>query len=219
MNPLDLSVTDLTITNVDSNYEGFLAGETLSLDTTVANTGTEDYSDGGSIQFYHVEGANENPIGQATSLNNLNVGQSQTVNVQFDTSSLTMDPNGLESFRVRLSNTQGEKDPVVNNRFDAWISHDFSPSTDTPLSAGQTAIPRGGTLDFDVSGNARDNIDTLDTMTAEFEVSPTGLNAWDDSWVVAPTEVTASGTQYERYVFTVNPVQTAGSGTTMCVRA
>jgi len=212
MNPLDLSVTDLTITNVDSNYEGFLAGEALSLDTTVANTGTEDYSDGGSIQFYHVEGANENPIGQATSLNNLNVGQSQTVNVQFDTSSLTMDPNGIESFRVRLSNTQGEKDPVVNNRFDAWISHDFSPSTDTPLSAGQTAIPRGGTLDFDVSGNARDNIDTLDTMTAEFEVSPTGLNAWGDSWVVAPTEVTASGTQYERYVFTVNPVQTAGSG-------
>ena len=40
MNPLDLSVTDLTITNDDSNYEGFLAGETLTLAGTVKNTGT-----------------------------------------------------------------------------------------------------------------------------------------------------------------------------------
>ena len=212
MNPMDLSVTALTITNDDSNYEGFLAGETLSIEGTVKNTGTEDYSDGGTIQLYHVDGATENAIGQATSLNNLNVGQTQTVNTQFDTTGLTMDPNGLESFRVRLSNTQGEKDPVVNNRFDAWISHDYTPSTDTPLADGNTAIPRGGTLDFDVTGNARDNIDTLATMTPEFEVSPSGLNIWESSWVTDPMSLTSPGTPYERYVFTVNPVQTAGSG-------
>ena len=212
MNPMDLSVTALTITNDDSNYEGFLAGETLSIEGTVKNTGTEDYSDGGSIQLYHIDGATENAIGQATSLNNLNVGQTQTVNTQFDTTGLTMDPNGLESFRVRLSNTQGEKDPVVNNRFDAWISHDYTPSTDTPLADGNTAIPRGGTLDFDVTGNARDNIDTLATMTPEFEVSPSGLNIWESTWVTDPMSLTSPGTPYERYVFTVNPVQTAGSG-------
>ena len=212
MNPMDLSVTALTITNVDSNYEGFLAGETLSIEGTVKNTGTEDYSDGGSIQLYHIDGATENAIGQATSLNNLNVGQTQTVNAQFDTTALTMDPNGLESFRVRLSNTQGEKDPVVNNRFDAWISHDYTPSTDTPLADGNTAIPRGGTLDFDVTGNARDNIDTLATMTPQLEVSPSGLNIWESTWVTDPMSLTSPGTMYERYVFAVNPVQTAGSG-------
>ena len=212
MNPMDLSVTDLTITNDDSNYEGFLAGETLSLEGTVKNTGTEDYSDGGTIQLYHVDGATENAIGQATNLNNLNVGQTQTVTAQFDTTGLTMDPNGLESFRVRLSNTQGENDPIANNRFDAWISHDYTPSTDTPLADGNTAIPRGGTLDFDVTGNARDNVDTLATMTPEFEVSPSGLNIWESSWVTDPMSLTSPGTPYERYVFTVNPVQTAGSG-------
>jgi len=212
MNPMDLSVTDLTITNDDSNFDGFLAGETLSLAGTVANTGTEDYSDGGSIQLYHVDGATENAIGQATSLNNLNVGQTQTVNAQFDTSGLTMDPNGLESFRVRLLNTQGENDPIVNNRFDAWISHDYSPSTDTPIADGNTAIPRGGTLDFDVTGNARDNVDTLATMTPEFQVSPSGLNIWESTWVTDPMSLTQAGTPYERYVFTVDPVQTAGSG-------
>jgi len=212
MNPMDLSVTDLTITNLDSNYEGFLAGETLSIEGTVKNTGTEDYSEGGSIQLYHVDGATENAIGQATSLNNLNVGQTQTVSVQFDTTGITMDPNGLESFRVRLSNTQGEKDPVVNNRFDKWISHDYIPSTDTPLADGNTAIPRGGTLDFDVTGSARDNVDTLATMTPEFEVSPSGLNIWESTWVTDPMSLTSAGTPYERYVFTVNPSQTAGSG-------
>ncbi|MCS5535527.1 MAG: hypothetical protein NZ802_06705, partial [Candidatus Poseidoniales archaeon] len=212
MNPMDLAVTDLTITNLDSNYEGFLAGETLSIEGTVKNTGTEDYSEGGSIQLYHVEGATENAIGQATSLNNLNVGQTQTVNAQFDTTGITMDPNGLESFRIRLSNTQGEKDPVVNNRFDKWISHDYIPSTDTPLADGNTAIPRGGTLDFDVTGSARDNVDTLATMTPEFEVSPSGLNIWESTWVTDPMSLTSAGTPYERYVFTVNPVQTASSG-------
>ncbi|MDE0707689.1 MAG: hypothetical protein OSB33_01950, partial [Candidatus Poseidoniales archaeon] len=212
MNPMDLSVTDLTITNDDSNFEGFLAGETLSLEGTVANTGTEDYSEGGSIQLYHVDGATENAIGQATSLNNLNVGQTQTVNAQFDTSGLTMDPNGLESFRIRLLNTQGENDPVVNNRFDAWIGHDYTPSADTPIADGNTAIPRGGTLDFDVTGNARDNVDTLATMTPEFEVSPSGLNIWESTWVTDPMSLTQAGTPYERYVFIVDPAQTAGSG-------
>jgi thiol-disulfide isomerase/thioredoxin len=212
MNPLDLSVADLTITNDDATYDGFLTGDMLSLESTVANTGTADYSDGGNIQFFHVEGSTETAIGPSVSLNALSVGQSQTINAQFDTSSISMDPNGLESFRVRLSNTVGEADPVSNNRFDAWVNHDFSPSTDTPLAAGQTSIPRGGSLDFDVSGNARDNIDTMTTMTAEFEVSPAGLDAWDSSWVTAPSSVTAPGTQYERYVFSVDPVQTAGSG-------
>jgi hypothetical protein len=178
----------------------------------VKNTGTEDYSDGGSIQLYHVDGVTENAIGQATSLNNLNVGQTQTVNTQFDTTGLTMDANGLESFRIRLSNTVGEKDPVVNNRFDAWISHDYTPSTDTPIADGNTAIPRGGTLDFDVTGNARDSVDTLATMTPELEVSPSGLNIWESTWVTDPMSLTQPGTPYERYVFTVDPTSTAGSG-------
>jgi hypothetical protein len=212
MNPLDLSVTDLTITNDDSNLEGFLAGETLTISGTVKNTGTEDYSDGGTIQLYHVEGATENAIGQAVSLNNLNVGQTQVVTSQFDTTGLTMDANGLESFRVRLSNTMGESDPVSNNRRDTWISHDYIPTTDTPMADGVTQIARGGDLDFDVTGNPRDSVDTMATMTPEFEVSQTGTSSWSSDWVNAPMSLTAAGTQYERYVFTVEPVSTAGSG-------
>ncbi len=212
MNPLDLSVTDLTITNDDSNYEGFLAGESLTIKGTVKNTGTEDYSDGGTIQLYHVDGATENAIGQAASLNSLNVGQTQDVTAQFDTTGLTMNANGLESFRVRLSNTMGESDPVSNNRMDTWISHDYIPSTDTPIADGNTAIPRGGTLAFDVTGNSRDSVDTLATMTAEFQVSPSGQNIWESTWVTEPTSLTSPGTPYERYVMIVEPAATASSG-------
>ncbi len=212
MNPMDLSVSDFTVTNDDVSYDGFLAGDTLTLDATVTNTGTEDYSAGGSIQLYHVEGTTENAIGQSVSLNNLNVGQSQNINEQFDTTGIQMDPNGKETFRVKLFGTTGENDPVGNNRVDVRLDHDFSPSADTPVADGQTSIARGSTLDFDVTGNSRDQIDTLETMTAEFQTSPAGSNTWSSNWVIAPTSLTAPGTPSARYVFTVDPVQTAASG-------
>ena len=41
MNPMDLSVTSMTITNDDASYDGFLTGDMLTLDATVRNTGTE----------------------------------------------------------------------------------------------------------------------------------------------------------------------------------
>ena len=212
MNPMDLSVTSMTITNDDASYDGFLTGDMLSLDATVRNTGTEDYSSGGSLQFYHVDGATQNPIGQSVSLNSLNVGQSQSISTQFDTSSIAMSPNGLESFRFKMTGTTGENDPVGNNMMNVWMSHDYAPSTDTPVADGQINIARGGTLDFDVSGNARDAVDTLATMTPELETSLSGSNVWTSDWVIAPTAITAPGTPSARYVFTIDPIQTASSG-------
>ncbi len=212
MNPMDLSVTSMTVTNNDASYDGFLSGDMLSLDATVRNTGTEDYSAGGSLQFFHVDGATENPIGQSVSLNNLNVGQSQSISSQFDTSSITMSPNGIDSFRVKMTGTTGENDPIGNNRMDVWMSHDYSPSADTPVADGLTNIARGSTLDFDVTGNARDAVDTLATMTPELEVSQSGTNVWTSDWVIAPGSITAPGTPSARFVFTVDPVQSAASG-------
>ena len=212
MNPMDLSVSDFTVTNDDASYDGFLTGDMLTLEATVKNTGTEDYSAGGALQFFHVDGATENPIGQSVSLNNLNVGQSQSINSQFDTSSITMSPNGIDSFRVKMTGTNGENDPIGNNRMDVWMSHDYSPSADTPVADGLTNIPRGSTLDFDVTGNSRDAIDTLATMTPELEVSQSGSNVWTSDWVIAPSSITAPGTPSARFVFTVDPAQSASSG-------
>ena len=162
MNPMDLSVTSMTITNDDASYDGFLSGDMLAqmqLYATLELKIIHQVDHFNSTMLMELE----NPIGQAVSLNSLNVGQSQFISAQFDTSSIAMSPNGLESFRFKMTGTTGENDPVGNNMMNVWMSHDYSPSTDTPVVDGHINIARGGTFDFDVSGNARDAVDTLAT--------------------------------------------------------
>ena len=212
MNPLDLSATDITITNDDSPSSGFQTGDMLTLDATITNSGTEDYSDGGSIQFYHVTGMNsEQNIGPSVALNNLNVGQTQSVSAQFNTSSVTMQDNGAETFRVRLYNTVGEKIPVGNNQKDGSISHDVAPSASRPIATGQSQIARGDSLDFEVSGLSNDQVDSMGTMSAEMQTSVANLDTWSGDWVSGGT-LMGEGTGNERFVFTVSPPSTAASG-------
>lgn len=211
MNPLDLSVTDFTYTNMDAQTTGFLSGDTLKFDATVGNTGTEDYSDGGQIQFYQVSSTgSESPIGSAFQLNSLNVGQTQSVSEQFDTSSIQMDQSDPQTvFRVKLTGTQGEADPVGNNVRVVYAAHDMAPSTSKPIANGNTAIDRGETLDFEVTGQPNDNVDTLSTMSAEIQSSPTGMNQWIDTWFDSGTFMQ---TGVERFIFTVTPPNSASSG-------
>lgn len=213
MNPMDLSVTDITATNLDSTSTGFQTGDRLQLDATIGNTGQEDYSDGGQIQFFEITSSgSESPIGQSVSLNNLAIGATQSVSAEFDTSSISMngnDPNSV--FRVKLTGTIGEKNMISNNMRDATVAHDLVPSTSKPISTGQTAIERGGSLDFEVSGMSNDNVDDMSTMSAEFETSEAGANQWTDAWVSGGTLMGAGGGN-ERFVFTVSPPNSAGSG-------
>lgn len=211
MNPLDLSVTDFTYTNMDAQTTGFLTGDTLKFDATVGNTGTEDYSDGGQIQFYQVSSTgSESPIGSATQLNSLNVGQTQSISEQFDTSSIQMDQNDPQTvFRVKLTGTQGEADPVGNNVQLVYAAHDMVPSTSKPIANGNTAIDRGESLDFEVTGHPNDNVDTLSTMTAEIQTSATGANQWSSDWFDSGTFMQ---TGVERFIFTVTPPSSASSG-------
>ena len=213
MNPMDLSVTDMTVTNLDASSAGFQTGDRLQLDATIGNTGQEDYSDGGQIQFFEITSSgSESPIGQAVSLNNLIIGATQSVSAEFDTSSISMNPSDPTSvFRVKLTGTIGEKNMVSNNRLDSYVPHDLVPSTSKPISAGSTTIQRGETLDFEVSGMANDNVDDMSTMSAEFETSGAGANQWTDAWVSGGNLMGAGGAN-ERFVFTVSPPNSAGSG-------
>ena len=212
MNPLDLSVTDMTITNLDAQSAGFQTGDRLQLDATIGNTGQEDYSGAGQIQFYQISSSgSENPIGQSVSLNNLVVGATQSVSAEFDTSSIQMnenDPNTV--FRVKLSGTVGES-MSSNNMQDAHAPHDLLPDTSKPISAGSTQIERGGTLDFEVTGISNDNVDDMTTMSAEFETREAGVGQWTGTWVSGGNLMGAGGAN-ERFVFTVSPPNSAGSG-------
>ncbi|HJM41440.1 MAG TPA: hypothetical protein QF514_04360, partial [Candidatus Thalassarchaeaceae archaeon] len=172
--------------------------------------GADTYSDGGTIEICH-----DTTCFGSTSLNTLSNAagstNTQTYSTTFDTSSIVNTANGMTGFKAQVVGLTSDGNGANNVQM-SYIQHDFTPSADTPMAAGDTAIPRGGTLDFDLTGNPRDGVDTLATMTPEFEVSPTGTSSWSSDWVDAPLSLTAAGTQYERYVFTVEPVSTAGSG-------
>ena len=213
MNPLDLSVTDMTLANLDApTSTGFQTGDQLQLDATVGNTGNEDYSAGGQIQFYQISSTgSENPIGQAVTLNNLVVGATQSISTNFDTSQIPMQENDPTSvFRAKLTGTVGES-TNTNNIRDVYAAHDLLPSTSKPISAGSTEIQRGATLDFEVTGQSNDIVDTMSTMTAELETSSIGANQWSDAWVSGGSLMGAGGGN-ERFVFTVSPPNSAGSG-------
>ena len=80
MNPMDLSISTFTYTNLDAQSSGFQTGDILKLDATVENSGTADYSDGGQLQFFEITSTgNENAIGSPVQLNSLNIGQSQSI--------------------------------------------------------------------------------------------------------------------------------------------
>ena len=213
MNPLDLSITDMTLANLDApTSTGFQTGDQLQLDATVGNTGNEDYSAGGQIQFYQISSTgSENPIGQAVTLNNLVVGANQSISTNVDTSQISMQENDPTSvFRVKLTGTVGES-TNANNIHDVYAAHDLIPSTSKPISAGSTQIDRGGTLDFEVTGISNDNVDDMSTMSAEFQTREAGVGQWTDAWVSGGNLMGAGGGN-ERFVFTVSPPNSAGSG-------
>ena len=207
--PIDISVVSVTVDNQDG-APGFMTGDTLDLSVTVRNAGADTYSDGGSIQMCY-----DNQCFDQTALNTLSNAagstNTQTFSTTFDTSSIPNVANGLTGFKAQITGLTGDGNGANNVQM-SYIEHDFTPSTDTPMAAGDVAIARGGSLDFDITGNPRDGVDTMATMTPEFEVAPTGTTTWSSVWVDAPTGLTAQGTQYERYVFTVDPISTASSG-------
>jgi hypothetical protein len=209
---IDVGIESLTSDNQDG-APGFVPGDILDIEVIVRNRGVDTYSDGGTLSVYLTLGGQDTLI-DSTSLNTLTSGGAsdmQSFNTTFDTSNIQTSANGHSVLKAVLSGLTDDGNGA-NNVGISYVAHDFSPSTDAPMAAGQTTIPRGGSLDFDVSGNSRDSVDTLVTMTAEFEVAPAGTGLWASDWVTAPNSVTAAGTQYERYVFTVDPVPSAGSG-------
>ena len=207
--PIDVSVVSFTVDNQDG-ARGFMTGDTLDLSVTVRNAGADTYSDGGSIEMCY-----DTQCFDQTALNTLSNAagstNTQTFSTTFDTSSIPNVANGLTGFKAQITGLTGDGNGANNVQM-SYIEHDFTPSTDTPMAAGDIAIARGGSLDFDITGNPRDGVDTMATMTPEFEVAPTGTTIWESVWVDAPTGLTAQGTQYERYVFTVDPTSTASSG-------
>ena len=93
MGPLiDIGIVDFEARNSNAN-NGFVAGDILDLDVNIANNGAEAYSDGGSIDIYHLSGGEEIHLG-GISINQLAVGGTQSYSIMFDTGEITLTPSG-----------------------------------------------------------------------------------------------------------------------------
>ena len=187
-----------------------MTGDTLDLTVTVRNTGADTYSDGGTIEL-----CDDSQCFDSTSLNTLSnaAGSSntQTFSATYDTSGIQTTAYGLTGFQAKVTGLTDDGNGG-NNVMMNYVDHDFTPQADQPSADGQIAIARGDTLDFEVTGNPRDVVDTLATMVPEFEVSQAGSNTWSTDWVIAPSSLTAPGSQNEHWRFTIDPVSSASSG-------
>ena len=208
MGPLiDIGIVDFEARNSNAN-NGFVAGDILDLDVNIANNGAEVYSDGGSIDIYHLSGGEEIHLG-GISINQLAVGGTQSYSIMFDTSEITLTPSGTSSFRARISGIVGDRVPS-NDYQDGIALHDMPPVPNRPVAVAESSVERGTPIQFESSALPNDLVDDMSTMTADLHYSVHGTDTWEDAWITAIDMVGSGGNS--RYIHTINPPMSSQSG-------
>ena len=208
MGPLiDIGIVDFEARNSNTN-NGFVAGDLLDLDVNIANNGAESYSDGGSIDIYHLSGGEEIHLG-GISINQLAVGGTQSYSIMFDTSDITLTPSGTSSFRARISGIVGDRVPS-NDFHDGIALHDMTPVPYRPVAVAESSVERGTPIQFESSALPNDLVDDMSTMTADLHYSVHGTDAWNDAWITAIDMVGSGGNS--RYIHTITPPLNSQSG-------
>ena len=208
MGPLiDIGIVDFEARNSNAN-NGFVAGDILDLDVNIANNGAEAYSDGGSIDIYHLSGGEEIHLG-GISINQLAVGGTQSYSILFDTSEITLTPSGTSSFRARISGIVGDR--VPSNDYQEGIAlHDMPPVPNRPVAVAESSVERGTPIQFESSALPNDLVDDMSTMTADLHYSVHGTDTWEDAWITAIDMVGSGGNS--RYIHTITPPMNSQSG-------
>ena len=208
MGPLiDIGIVDFEARNSNAN-NGFVAGDILDLDVNIANNGAEAYSDGGSIDIYHLSGGEEIHLG-GISINQLAVGGTQSYSIMFDTSEITLTPSGTSSFRARISGIVGDRVPS-NDYQDGIALHDMPPVPNRPVAVAESSVERGTPIQFESSALPNDLVDDMSTMTADLHYSVHGTDNWEDAWITAIDMVGSGGNS--RYIHTITPPMNSQSG-------
>tara|TARA_B100000579_G_scaffold414371_1_gene407953 strand:+ start:1 stop:2460 length:2460 start_codon:yes stop_codon:yes gene_type:complete len=206
---IDVKIDTMTVEN-DAGFDGIIAGDMVDIDVSIKNIGVDIYSanNGESISIYKVDGVQESLI-DTMSIQSLGVGASQSFSTTWDSSSETIENNGLTRFRARITVQDGNG---ANNVMGETIDHDAAPAAVMPVANGvSTTISRGGSLDFDLTAIPNDAIDNLDSMTPVMEVKHSTSQEWESSWVSVSSGPVGEGSN-ARIIATVTPPVVAGSG-------
>ena len=206
MAPLvDIGISDFII----EGNPGFIQGDNLVLSSTLQNNGVNAYLDGGNIDIYFLDGLEEVYLAGASINSNLATGATQDFSVNFDTSSIAMQPSGTSVFRARLSNLDGDR-IASNNYADVSGLHDLPPVPSTPTAVSSPNVNRGSTVQFEVSAIANDLVDTMNTMYPTLQYSESGSESWDDTWIEGPEIIGNGGNS--RYQYSINTELTSEVG-------
>ena len=206
MAPLvDIGISDFII----EGNPGFIQGDNLVLSSSLQNNGVDAYLDGGNIEIYFLDGLEEVYLGGASINSNLATGATQDFSVNFDTSSIAMQPSGTSVFRARLSNLDGDR-IASNNYADVSGLHDLPPVPSTPTAVSSPNVNRGSTVQFEVSAIANDLVDTMNSMYPTLQYSESGSESWDDTWIEGPEIIGNGGNS--RYQYSINTELTSEVG-------
>lgn len=207
---MDLSIPSFTATSPAG--ASYMLGDVITLDATVANTGDLEYNSGGTVDFYYVLNGNKNYIGQGTQISTLATSgatSSLTAQTTFDTSVLPS--NGWKTvFGVELSTT-GES-VVSNNQATTELDHDRPPTSKTPQVLGTSDINRGQYFSVLAKGDADDNVDSIDTLTFDVEISVAGMNQWSGDVVTGGENILYLGSANEGREYSILPTMEMPAG-------
>ena len=207
---IDLSIPSFTATSPAG--ASYTLGDVITLDATVANTGDLEYNSGGTVDFYYILNGNKNYIGQGTQISTLATSgatSSMTAQTTFDTSVLPS--NGWKTvFGVELS-TSGES-VVSNNQATTELDHDRPPTSKTPQVIGTSDINRGQYFSVLAKGDADDNVDSIDTLTFDVEISVAGMNQWNGDVVTGGENILYLGSANEGREYSILPTMEMPAG-------
>ena len=208
---MDIGVSGLKVTNAQG-AESYVRGDVVTLEADVKNMGDLDYTNGGTLEFFYKNGATTTSI-DTVSIPTLNAAPGSsylTGTATFDTSNLP-DVVWSTNFGARLIGLNGDGSST-NNVQEIGVNHDRLPLGKTPQVIGSNVVERGEFITVLSRGDANDNVDTIDSMTFEVEVSPANQNAWDSSIVSGGDKVIYRDSPQEGREYIVTPLMTMAAG-------
>jgi hypothetical protein len=208
---IDVGISEIVFDNPSAD-KGYVTNDVINVQATVVNNGLNAYSDGGSAQFYYIDGTTEVEFGSPITLNNFpNSGSSQQISAQLDTSSVPV-TNWDTTIKVRLTGLVKDMISLNNVKSDSML-YDNAPISKEPQVTGDLEIDRG--VDFYVEARAQitDGVDLdLSTITFDIEISPTGQNLWDSQYSSPNGDLMFPGETNEYRSFLIQPDIMLSSG-------
>ena len=201
---IDVGISELVYDNPSAD-NGYITGDVIDVQATIVNNGEDAYSDGGSAQFYYIDGTTEVDFGSPVSLNNFpNTGSSQVISAQLDTTYVP-ETNWETTIKVRLSDLVMDMISLNNARSQSML-YDQAPISKEPQVTGAIEIERGADFLVEARAQITDGVD-LDLSTIDFniEISPSGQHLWDDQYTSIGGEIMYAGETNEYRKFTLQP--------------